>query len=104
LRKLALLQIKDTKSRIRVIGALSAKGDYPAFAREAHVIVNTSGNFSAAQASARAGILDAACKNGSHAEVPRLVAELEAATVASAKDLLARFDAENGGKKMKSRA
>jgi signal transduction histidine kinase/CheY-like chemotaxis protein/HPt (histidine-containing phosphotransfer) domain-containing protein len=101
---LALLQIKDTESRMLVIKDLSAKGDYPALAREAHVIVSTSGNFGAVQASARARILEAACRNGSHAEVPRLVAELEAATAAAAKALIAWLDAKNGGKGLKLHA
>lgn len=68
--------LADATARLDRIRALGAAGDVAALAREAHILVSTSGSCGLARVSALARRLEAAGKAGSAADARALVAEI----------------------------
>ncbi len=97
IRNLATLHISDSQNRMIVIGGHLENRDYPAIAREAHVMVSTMGNFGGLLASARARKLELAAKNGDTGSVPALIAELDESVKAASQGLEAWLAAKASG-------
>jgi PAS domain S-box-containing protein len=71
--------LTDARSRVTRIGELSVRGDLSAAAREAHILVSTTGTVGAKRVSELAQSLELACKAADRAAAGRLAPDLEAA-------------------------
>jgi signal transduction histidine kinase/DNA-binding response OmpR family regulator len=77
------LFLADTESHLALLQKCHADGDLNGIAAEAHVIVATAGNIGAAQASAKARMLEQACKRGQQSSVADLVRDVSQSCAAA---------------------
>jgi signal transduction histidine kinase/DNA-binding response OmpR family regulator len=82
-RDLLQLYLLDTDNHIARIREQSADGDLKGIERNTHVLISTAGNVGAMQVCVLAQRLNKACHDGDVDNVPGLVAELAAASVAT---------------------
>jgi CheY-like chemotaxis protein/HPt (histidine-containing phosphotransfer) domain-containing protein len=73
---LVLLFTSESDGHAARIKSHLAEKDYPAIAREAHILVSTAGNIGAMHLSATARTLEHACKSDCRDDIDRLVGEL----------------------------
>ncbi len=85
--------LTEVAQRLQSIEFAIARTDFPAAAREAHMLVSTSGNLGAMQLSAAARTLEQACRQGDEKSIGPLAAELSRAA-ASATVALKRWMAQ----------
>jgi HPt (histidine-containing phosphotransfer) domain-containing protein len=74
--ELVSLFLNEVSEQLQSVHAAIARTDYSAVAREAHVLVSTSGNIGAVQLSITARNLEQACAEGDEKSIAALVAEL----------------------------
>jgi HPt (histidine-containing phosphotransfer) domain-containing protein len=72
--------LKSSDERLQRAESLGARGDLPALASEAHILISTAGSYGSRRASALARELEAACKAANAGQAASLLRELAASS------------------------
>jgi signal transduction histidine kinase/DNA-binding response OmpR family regulator len=91
-RDFLILYLMDTASHLSHINKLHDHADLAGVAREAHTLVSTAGNIGAAQVSALARQLEAACRNHNPQSATCLVADLNEANILASSEIQVWLD------------
>jgi signal transduction histidine kinase/DNA-binding response OmpR family regulator len=83
LQNLISLYLVDIEQQLAGIAECAVREDFKGVSRHAHIVVGTAGNFGAAQTSAAARRLEAACREENKEQARRLIGELQESNRAS---------------------